>query len=330
MDHGQGQSTGAPAPSVEDRISSLAQGMLTESTDNPNAWEEEKPEQSGDEPAEEAEASEAPPEPEAPAEEATEVTEDLEEIEYSDGKTYKVPKELKRGWLREEDYTRKTQKVAESYRQVDATLNQLSQTAQVIQAVAPKIGELRNLDARIQQIMAYAPQIQATDPVAYGAFGTELNILQAQRNQLSQELSGEESKVVHALDQARQQTIRARMESEMPKLLEDIADFNPAKHGKEASEYLQKRGYSSEAATYINQSPLALADILAAMKWRQLQSDKKTSLKKVQALPPVAKPGQRTSTGDVELKKLSDLNRKSGGKDPDVRRALLRKQLFGR
>jgi hypothetical protein len=325
------------APSTEERTLSLAQSLLSESHDNPNAWAEEKPEgepEAETPDADASDASEAPSESEEqPAAEEATPAEEMEEIEYGEGKKYKVPLELKRGWLREDDYTRKTQKLGEGFRTVDATLSQLTQTAQVLQAVAPKIGELRNLDSQIQQYRAaMTPQLRQQDPVEFGAYGAQLQLLHSQREQIAHELSGEESKVVHALDQARQQTIRARMEAEMPILQATIKDFNPEKHGKEVSEYLRKSRIAEEAQSFINHSPAALALVWKARQYDQLQADKKTSLKKVEQLPPVAKPGQRTSQaeGDLHLKKLRAANAKAGGKDPEVRRALLKEQLFGR
>lgn len=336
MDHGASQSTGAaaptnPQPSVADQLNTLAADLLQSPQDDPDAWQQEQEE------PQEGEQQEAPApqeEPEAPAAEATEPEIELEEVEYAEGQKFKVPKELKRGWLREDDYTRKTQKLAEGFRQVDGVLQQLSQTQQVIQAIAPKLGQMAEIDGQIQQLRSLmTPQLRQTDPVEFGALGAQFNLLLSHRGELAQALQVEQQKVVHAMDQAHLQTTRARMESELPKLLEDVSDFNPDTHGKEAAEYLRKRGYAPEAAHFINTSPLAMADVLAAMKWRQLQADKKTAQKKVADKPaPTAKPGQRASPaeGGANLKKLHEMNRKSGGKDADIRRALIRETVFGR
>ena len=333
MDHAPQGNPGAPAPiSTEDRTAALAQSLLSESEDNPNAWsDEEQPEA----PPQEGEASEAPTETEEqPAAEEATPAEELEEIEYAEGKTYKVPKELKRGWLREDDYTRKTQKLAEGFKTVDGSMQQLSQTAQALQGVAPLIGQLTNLDMQMHQIEQQLadPRLAQEDPLMIGQLSARLQLLDRQRNQVAQRVSAEQQRIVQAMDQVQSQTVRARMEHEMPILEAAFKDFNPDKHGKEASEYLKKSGIAPEALGFINHSPAALALVLKARAYDQLQADKKTSLKKVENLPPVAKPGQRTSSadGDVNLKKLSDANRKAGGKDPDIRRALLREQLFGR
>lgn len=325
----QEQSAGAPAPSVQDRIQSLAEGMFSESQDNPNAWEQEEA------PAEDAEASEQPSEtPEEPAQEATEPPEEMEEVEYAEGKQFKVPKELKRGWMREDDYTRKTQKVAERARQVDAQAQSLEQTAQVLRYVAPKVGELKNLESQIQGLEREMgdPALEQNDPVRLGALAARYNLLIQQHGRLNQEVSAAQQQFLHVLDENQKQSVARRMETEMPVLEAVIKDFNPGKHGKEVADYLQKSGLAQEAMGFINTSPAALALVWKAKAYDQLQVDKKAAQKKVEKLPPVAKPGQRASQaeGDADLKKLRDLNRKTGGKDPEIRQALLKRQLFGR
>ena len=76
--------------------------------------------------------------PEEPEEETTEVV--------KDGKTYKVPAALKDDLLRYDDYTRKTQELAEDRKQVQATLAQVQQVTQAEQQAAIAIG---TIDAQI-------------------------------------------------------------------------------------------------------------------------------------------------------------------------------------
>jgi hypothetical protein len=174
------------------------------------------------------------------------------------------------------------------------------------------------------------PQLRQNDPVTFGALGAEFNLLLEQRSRTASHVAQAEQHFTQELNQHQQQVAKARLEAEMPLLEAVIKDFNPDKHGKEVSDYLRKSGVAQEAVGFINTSPAALALVWKARQYDQLQSDKKLAEKKVEKLPPVAKPGQRVSTeGNTDLKKLRDLNRKTGGKDPDVRRELLRTHLFG-
>lgn len=324
------QSASAPAPTPDDKLRNVAQSLFSEPEGgDPNAWTEQES------PAE-PEATETPPEnllPEEPA--AVEATppEDMEEIEYGEGKKYSVPKELKRGWLREDDYTRKTQKLADGFRSVDAQLERLTQTAQSLTAVAPMIGRVHAIDAEIQGIEQQLadPRLAQEDPLAIGTLSAKLHLLERQRGQLASALQGEEAKFVQAVEQARQQTVRARMEAEMPFLESTIREFNPEKHGQELVSYIKKAGLAQEALGFINTSPAALALVWKAKQYDQLQADKKVAQKKVETLPPVAKPGQRAPQAEGgDLKKLETAMRKDGGKTQDLRLARLSAMLNGK
>lgn len=73
-----------------------------------------------------------------PADELTEIT--------KDGKSYKVPAALRDEFLMHADYTRKTQELAETRKQVEATLQQVQQVTQAEFQAATAIGAI---DAQI-------------------------------------------------------------------------------------------------------------------------------------------------------------------------------------
>ena len=323
------QSASAPAPTPDDKLRNVAQSLFSGSQEDPNAWSEQEAPQ-------EEEQQEAPPEQLLPEQaEVPETTppEDMEEIEYGEGKKYSVPKELKRGWLREDDYTRKTQKLADGFRSVDAQLERLTQTAQSLTAVAPVLGRINAIDAEINGIEQQLadPRLAQEDPLAIGTLSAKLHLLERQRGQLASALQGEEAKFVQAVDQVRQQTIRARMETEMPFLESAINGFNPEKHGQEIVAYIKKSGLAQEALGFINTSPAALALVWKARQYDQLQADKKVAQKKVETLPPVAKPGQRAPQAEGgDLKKLEMAMKKDGGKTQDLRLARLSAMFNGK
>lgn len=77
------------------------------------------------------------------------VDDDHEEIEWEDGQKYRIPKALKPGFLRQADYTRKTQEAAEERRQAAARIAQFEQAGEdLIEARAV----LKGIDNRLQQI----------------------------------------------------------------------------------------------------------------------------------------------------------------------------------
>lgn len=63
-------------------------------------------------------------EPEADAD-----AEEFEDVEY-DGKQYKLPKELKEAFLRQQDYTRKTQEVADQRRELETYAQRIAQQSE--------------------------------------------------------------------------------------------------------------------------------------------------------------------------------------------------------
>ena len=88
--------------------------------DQPDNLQPAEPEQTADEATLEQDNGDAVPEPELDENgEPIEVEEEAEEVDF-EGKKYLVAKELKDALLRQSDYTRKTQEVAETRKQIEA------------------------------------------------------------------------------------------------------------------------------------------------------------------------------------------------------------------
>lgn len=68
-----------------------------------------------------------------------------EEVEW-EGKTYRVPKELKDGLLRHSDYTRKTQEVADLRKTVEAERQALAERQQAQEALITEHAKVKNLE----------------------------------------------------------------------------------------------------------------------------------------------------------------------------------------
>src|ERR1700730_7367382 len=79
---------------------------------------------------------------------------DLAQLEW-DGATYQVPVKLKDAFMRNEDYTRKTQELAEQRKSVDQ-LREISQTKQMDAAfadtIAPDMQQIAMIDAYLGQV----------------------------------------------------------------------------------------------------------------------------------------------------------------------------------
>ena len=93
------------------------------------------------------EQPEAISEAEVPAETAPE----FEEVEYN-GKTYQVPPELKEAVIRQEDYTRKTQDLAQVRKLLEHSNEQIKVASlqnQFSKSVEPELNEIRQLDSQL-------------------------------------------------------------------------------------------------------------------------------------------------------------------------------------
>lgn len=74
--------------------------------------------------------------------------EEAEEVDF-EGKKYTLPKTLKDALLRQADYTRKTQEVAEQRRSIEARASEFDALRQVQDALAEDVAEVKALDKQI-------------------------------------------------------------------------------------------------------------------------------------------------------------------------------------
>jgi hypothetical protein len=92
--------------------------------------------------------------------------EDWDEVEY-EGKQYKVPKDLKDAVLRQADYTRKTQEVAEQRRALEAQQVQFQQAAQIQAQLQQEYAQVATLQSRLAQYEGVDwTRFSEDDPVA--------------------------------------------------------------------------------------------------------------------------------------------------------------------
>lgn len=97
-----------------------------------------------------------------PGEQSAEV---FEEVEY-EGKKYALPPELKDAILRQADYTRKTQELAQTRQQAEQTFAQQQARIEAERANIQAVARLTALDERLQQYAGVDWQgLSQTDPV---------------------------------------------------------------------------------------------------------------------------------------------------------------------
>lgn len=210
---------------------------------------------------------------------------DSEEVEI-DGKSYKVPKELKDMVLMHKDYTQKTQAVAEQRRAIDERAQALESREQIMAQTFDKAVEFRDVQNRLSQYeqidwqgLAEQDPVQATKlNIAYQQLQreaqTKWNALQ-QANSQAEQLTQQQRQQM--LAQA-EQDLKARLPDFGPQLAEKIFSATQKHYGAKPQEL---EGIAT--AWHVE----ALHD---AMQWRALQAAKPKAMRAVADAPRAIKP----------------------------------------
>ncbi len=300
--------------SVNDAAQSFASMLDTEEAVDTGAEAQTTDEETQEVESEDLESVEPQDEAEEDSEDVEgeeEETEEEEPVETKfvvkvDGKELEVDKEeLIRGYQREADYTRKTQKLAEERRQVESEFQQVraerEQYAQVL-------GQLKQ---KVQEFEPAEPDwnaLEAQDPVEYARQWTHFQ----RRQQQMQAIQQEEARV-NALRQVEQQKhLQELLVAERDKLIEKIPDWkNPEKAKAERDgvlEYGKQLGFSDAELDQVTDSRAVIA-LYKAWKYDQLMSKKPELQSKIKKAPKLLSPGSSGSVSSKSSDKARAQNR---------------------
>lgn len=255
----------------------------------------------------------APETPEAAAPEQEGQEDDSEDFDV-DGTVYRVPKDLKAKvseWkesaLRREDYTRKTQEVADLHRRA-ATVEE---TFRMRQAFDQSTADERSELARVTADMGRYKGLDWTslDIDSHVKLRTQLEQLKERSGELEQSINSKAKQFTQANEQKRAEIIEHGS-----KYLQKVIP----KWGAAAAEEVAKTGdvYGYSKAE-LNQSldPRLMHVLHDAAQYQKLLSSKEKALETVQKAPPVIKPGASKGPGAAVKEKFQDARqalRKSG------------------
>jgi hypothetical protein len=282
LDSQEGVDTGAEAQPEEEQSESESEEV--ESAETQDETEES---------SEEVEGEEEEAEEEAPRDEKF--------VVKVDGKEIEVPKdELIRGYQREADYTRKTQKLAEERKSVESELKQVLEERMIYSQV---LGQLQ------QKLQEFEPQepdwnrLEVEDPTEYARQWTS-----HQRRQQQKYAVQAEQERVRQMQQAEvQKFLQQTVATEVSLLKEKIPEWNsPEKaraEGKALLEYGQNLGFSEQELSTITDSRALLA-LHKAWKYDMMMSKRPEFQAKIKKAPKMVTPG---SAGSVSSKS-SDIN----------------------
>lgn len=282
LDAQEGVDTGAEAQPEEEQSESESEEV-----------EGAEPQDEALESSEEVEATEEESEEEAPKDEKF--------IVKVDGKEIEVPKEeLIRGYQREADYTRKTQKLAEERKLVESEFQQVRAERETYAQV---LGQLQ------QKLQEFEPQepdwnrLEVEDPTEYARQWTS----HQRRQQQKFAVQAEQMRLNQLREVEMQKQINTVLAQETAILKEKIPEWtSPEKakaEGKALLEYGQQLGFSEQELNTITDSRALLA-LHKAWKYDQMMSKRPEFQAKIKKAPKMATPG---STGSVSSKS-SDIN----------------------
>ncbi len=304
-------SEGSTGPLDVNQASSLFSAALDATPPEPEKQAAAEPEAAPPE----AEATDAPQEAEAQASEAEPTV-----TVRIDGKDVEVAlSELKNGYQRQADYTRKTMEVSEQRKAAEAEKSQAHQERQAYAA------NLQRMQAQLegalqQQQQTNWEELLQSDPVEYLRQQHQAQARQAQLNQVYTE-----QQRIGALQQAEAQQAHARhLQAQQEELLAKLPEWKDDAKGKAEKvalrEYLAQQGYEADA---INNIADARAVVLArkAMLYDQMVGKASAAAKKVATLPTkVERPGMGGNTG-IEPRTAALLRLNKSGKVEDAARA---------
>ena len=282
LDAQEGVDTGAEALPEEEQSNSESEEM-----------ESAEPQDEAEESSEEVEATEEDAEEEAPRDEKF--------VVKVDGKEIEVPKEeLIRGYQREADYTRKTQKLAEERKFVESEFQQVRAERETYAQI---LGQLQ------QKLQEFEPQepdwnrLEVEDPTEYARQWTSHQRRQQQRYAVQ----AEQQRLNQVQQVEQQKHLQQVMAQEVASLKEKIPEWSsPEKakaEGKALLEYGQNLGFSEQELSTITDSRALLA-LHKAWKYDQMMSKRPEFQAKIKKAPKMVSPG---SAGSVSSKS-SDIN----------------------
>lgn len=164
---------------------------------------------------------------------------DEEEIEH-DGEKFKVPKKLKEAFLRQSDYTKKTQEVAEQRKAVEAEREAVKIQAAMHQQYIQEVAEVVSVNKQIEQYQAVNwEELINSDPVQAMKYDRQMRELIAKRD----ELAGSITQKHQQQELERQQFAAKQLQEANATVEREIPGWGPELH-KELRERGKAIGYT--------------------------------------------------------------------------------------
>ncbi len=252
------------------------------------------------------------PEAEEEAVEAPESAEALYRVRVGDEEVEVGLNELTNSYMRQADYTRKTQKVAEDRKAIEAELasvrGERARYAEQLAAVEQALGQQ-------EPSQEHWDQLYESDPLEY----TRQKDLHRDRKEAADQVRIEQERVNQENFSQLQAEAAGRLEQEREKVTELIPEWIDPKLAETEKTsvitYAQRIGYSPDELAQVSDAR-AVAVLRKAMMYDDLMASKPAATKRTAKAPKMAKAGQPTSKKQHSARRrrdaLANIGNKSG------------------
>lgn len=240
--------------------------------------------------------------------------EELFEIEADDGEKYRVPPKLRDAFLRQQDYTRKTQEVAELRRQAALTAEAIQAQTQFQQSVAQDQAELFKVQQDIERFKAF--DWSALDTDQYVRFKHQLDSLKERAQEINSTISGKAQQFSQW-----QQQHKANLTQQGQQYLRSQIPNWGAEHVNDAARMALEVGYTNDEVSNVY-DPRFVRLAWEAAQYRKLQSGKTAAVRTAQKAPPVIKPGSSDPAMSERARQMNWAKQMKQAKSPTEKRSL--------
>ena len=315
----------AESPTISDRIGALFEGQPLRK--EPASARDDAP-TDNDQPSEPSDA--APDDPSAsdgaPDESAAP---QYEEIDY-EGERYSVPPKLKDAILRQSDYTKKTQEVAEQRRLVDYQAKQLAlaeSERKFADLVRDEVTQVATLESTLRQYDQLDWRSLSTDEMI--RYKMEMDQLKERKGALERTVQGKHQHWSGEVQRAHADLLKAGMEA----VRKAIPGFSEATV-QEIKDFAISEGYSAEEVGNIL-DPRYVKTLYEAAQYRKLRASAPAARAAAQKAAPIGKatPAQQMPTDTRNYLNYRKALQKAGPPGSRQRQAIAKERIadiFGR
>ena len=298
-----------------------------ESQDNQEVVNEQEVEETVEETDEEVLEEEVEEESEDEPE-ATEEEDEVEEVEDEpEVKTYKVKAageevevtedDLIKSYQMEADYTKKSQKLSEDRKVVEANIAKIQESIAVRNEYAQKLEQVSQVLNDEFDSSEDLEQLRENDPVSFAVKIAERTENQKKLNVINQE----RQKVMQEQQLAQQQHMQQTVANESKKLVELMPEFSDKVKGeqikKDIRSYGLTNGFTEQEMSAVYDSRHVLM-LNKAMKYDQIMKSKAGTVKKVSKAPRTINKGKKVSNSQAAIQQKQRARLRSSGTVEDA------------